>query len=309
MANILKRPMFRRGGSAAEGSGITSGLTERKQYAEGPDINDIFASGDAFGIKAMPTPKSEAEMLMNIKPGVYDPELYKRSQAKKTNPTQNELEAQMGVISGLSRRMQPTTGEVIEDTAAAIAATTPDDPTKLQTFGQFLGKAGAGALGLRRKRQEERKAFERQATLQVLKNLSKDEKDQLFRYAKEYARVNNIPLDQAYDLFLKRYLQGTPSKGLTRDRLFQDNLNRVANSRAARSLNVGEQQTVADVLTTMMQDSTVPKAGIIGRNAFKDAKGAESEGAEVGLNYINPTDGGIYRYDGNGKFTKIWPTK
>jgi hypothetical protein len=301
MANILKRPMFRRGGSAAEGSGITSGLTERKQYGNGPSIEDLY--------KKPVEQVTELDILKTIRPGVYDPELYKRSQAKKTNPTQDELEAQMGVISGLSRRMQPTTGEVIEDTAAAIAATTPDDPTKLQTFGQFLGKAGAGALGLRRKREEERKAFERQATLQVLKNLSKDEKDQLFRYAKEYARVNNIPLDQAYDLFLKRYLQGTPSKGLTRDRLFQDNINRVASSRAARLLNMGEQQTVAEVLTKMQQDSTVPKAGIIGRNAFKDAEGAESEGAEVGLNYINPTDGGIYRYDGNGKFTQIWPTK
>ena len=32
MPNILKRPMFRRGGSAAEGTGITSGL--RQNYAE-----------------------------------------------------------------------------------------------------------------------------------------------------------------------------------------------------------------------------------------------------------------------------------
>jgi hypothetical protein len=36
MPNILKRPMFRRGGSASYGVGITSGL-ERKKYQEGTD--------------------------------------------------------------------------------------------------------------------------------------------------------------------------------------------------------------------------------------------------------------------------------
>ena len=35
MANILKRPMFRRGGSAAYGVGITSGLEPRKKYQVG----------------------------------------------------------------------------------------------------------------------------------------------------------------------------------------------------------------------------------------------------------------------------------
>ena len=32
MANILKRPMFRRGGSVAEGTGITSGLTPKRGF-------------------------------------------------------------------------------------------------------------------------------------------------------------------------------------------------------------------------------------------------------------------------------------
>jgi hypothetical protein len=35
MANILKRPMFRRGGSAAYDVGITSGLGSRKKYQGG----------------------------------------------------------------------------------------------------------------------------------------------------------------------------------------------------------------------------------------------------------------------------------
>jgi hypothetical protein len=37
MPNILKRPMFRRGGSTSAGVGITSGMESRRNFAEGPD--------------------------------------------------------------------------------------------------------------------------------------------------------------------------------------------------------------------------------------------------------------------------------
>jgi hypothetical protein len=34
MPNIFKRPMFRKGGSTSEGTGITSGLTPRQNYQD-----------------------------------------------------------------------------------------------------------------------------------------------------------------------------------------------------------------------------------------------------------------------------------
>jgi hypothetical protein len=37
MPNILKRPMFRRGGSTSAGVGITSGMEPRRNFANGPD--------------------------------------------------------------------------------------------------------------------------------------------------------------------------------------------------------------------------------------------------------------------------------
>lgn len=220
MANILQRPMFRRGGSAAKGTGITSGLTERKQYADGPDLNDILAGGDAFGIKAMPAPKSEAEMLTDIRPGIYDLDLFKKSQQQQQPQTPGELQQQLEVINQMKERFQPTGTDVMDDTMAAIASTTPDDPTKLQTFGQFLGKAGTAATGLRRQREEGVRKFEKEATLEVIKNLSKDEKDQLFRYANERARLLKIPpekrsvQDNQRLEFLDRYLKGVPRKGI-----------------------------------------------------------------------------------------------
>jgi hypothetical protein len=307
MPNILQRPMFRRGGSAAKGSGITSGLTERKQYADGPDINDILAGGDAFGIKAMPTPKSEAEMLTDIRPGIYDLELAKQARQQPTTmpSQQRELEAQMGIIRGLGERMAPTGSEVLEDTAAAIAATAPEDPTKLQTFGSFLSKAGTGALGLKRQREEGRKKFERDATLQVLKNMTDSEKDQLFRYAKEYAKRTGISEDKAYKMFLDRYLKGTPSKGLTTDRLVQDYQKILMTDTygypSNEALNIARTQAAA-----FQKQAPNAAPGPVGAN-FSDPDTYKT--LRPGT-YIDPASGDIYRIDEQGKeATKVWPTK
>jgi hypothetical protein len=42
MPNILKRPMFRKGGSTAYGTGITANLEPRKNYEAGTGYEDII---------------------------------------------------------------------------------------------------------------------------------------------------------------------------------------------------------------------------------------------------------------------------
>ena len=49
MPNILKRPMFRKGGSTSDGVGITSGL--RKNYAEGTPKNLEYDEEKGYSIK------------------------------------------------------------------------------------------------------------------------------------------------------------------------------------------------------------------------------------------------------------------
>ena len=320
--------MFRRGGSAARGTGITSGL-ERQGYKTGmfvqPGISEetikerIGNKYDPDGSIALSRSNTITGITKDLtkKPLEVINKRAMQTQQKESPPrTPGELQQQLEVISQMKERFQPTTGDVIDDTMAAIASTAPDDPTKLQTFGQFLAKAGAGATGLRRQRQEQIDKFEKDATLQMIKNLSKDEKDQLFRYANERARLLNIPpekrstQDKQRLQFLERYLKGTPAKGLTSERLTQDNINRVLGSKKGRRLDMGEVNTVASTLTKMQKGETGGiSGGIISRNAFTGEEGATSAGAEVGRNYINPTDGFIYRYDGKGKFTKVWPSK
>lgn len=89
MANILKRPMFRRGGTAAENVGITSGLGERRNFATGTTLEDIMperpegASGNVtdyiFGpdleelFKSMPSsPKTEPEITIKKEPVIEE---------------------------------------------------------------------------------------------------------------------------------------------------------------------------------------------------------------------------------------------
>jgi hypothetical protein len=62
MANILKRPMFRRGGSVAYGTGITSGLdTPRARYADGPDQEGV--QQEDIGLSAKDEEKINPEIL------------------------------------------------------------------------------------------------------------------------------------------------------------------------------------------------------------------------------------------------------
>ena len=51
MPNILKRPMFRKGGSAAEGTGITTGLTNRQNYSEGTPKRLEYDEEKGYSIK------------------------------------------------------------------------------------------------------------------------------------------------------------------------------------------------------------------------------------------------------------------
>ena len=316
MPNILKRPMFRKGGSAAEGVGITSGLTERKQYADGPDINDILGTspgGDAFGIKAMPTPKTEAEMLMDIRPGIYDPKLYQQSQ-RAMRPQDKDIAAQLGIMGAIEESMRPTGQDVMSDTLAAIASTAPDDPTKLQTFGQVLGKAGAAARGLEKKREETSQQFRKEAGLQILKNLTDDEKDQLFRYAKEYAKRTGMDEGAAYKLFLDRYLKGTPPKGLTKENLVAGYQKQLLED-PGLGYGAGDALVVARTQAEIFkgQAPVANPSPVKIYNGIAEAK--DFKGYRTGEKFINPADGGIYTFDGfneantEAKFTKVWPTK
>ena len=72
MSRILKRPMFRLGGSSNEG--IMTGLVDRKGYAEGPTQSEIYAKEyeDIFSKIQPPKPRfNKGQMGLNLVSGKY----------------------------------------------------------------------------------------------------------------------------------------------------------------------------------------------------------------------------------------------
>ena len=110
MANILKRPMFRRGGSASYDVGITSGL--RRGYERGGD----------------------GEQLEDASLDMGEDVSFK----KTSEPTMQSY------ADAVQKRLMPTDRESISDYLTALSASgASDDPAALQTFGSLFSRAAA----------------------------------------------------------------------------------------------------------------------------------------------------------------------
>ena len=264
MPNILKRPMFRRGGSAAEGTGITSGL--RQNYAE---------AGSAFPL-----------------------------------------------IEARYKQMLPTQRDSIGNFIAALGATAPQDPTKLQSIGQVLSRAGTAAAGLTRQQRDAAEQFKSGAYAQVIKNMSDADRDILIRRAKRYAEIKNIPVNEAIEIFLDSSLKGSNPflKGDSPE-------NRIIKKKeelqgGTSLLSSGQAQRVAQI-EVLFEDGRLPEEvqnsyeGILDKDIVvsedgntavfaEDVKDRQKDKFIIGKSYVNPDDGKIYKWDG-ASFTKIYP--
>ena len=153
------------------------------------------------------------------------------------------------------------------------------------------------------------------------------EKDQLIRRAKEYARLNNIPEDQAINMFLSKLLQTGGSDylkdyspevrarqigeklaedGYTSPGSFQEQITagNIWHLWENKQLPQQVQETLS--ATTYPNDLVVdPESGTAEFNP--DKKGINQSRYVPNKSYVNPADGGIYLYEGDGQFKKIYP--
>ena len=320
MPNILKRPMFRKGGSTSDGVGITSGL--RKNYAEGTPKRLEYDEEKGYSIKDL----EDAGLV--------------RTGGKQTNPqntmnTAGNAQTSYNTLSDPSfdlirsryEELKPTRKTNLQDLITAFGATAPEDATKLQTIGQVLSKAGTTATGLRQQREATAEGFKSTALNEVLKNMTAPEKDQLIRRAKQYARLNNIPEDQAINMFLSKLLQTGGSDylkdyspevrarqigeklaedGFTSSGSFQEQITAGNIWQLWESKQLPQQAQETLSATTYPNDLVVdPESGTAEFNP--DKKGINQSRYVPNKSYVNPSDGGIYLYEGNGQFKKIYP--
>ena len=320
MPNILKRPMFRKGGSTSDGVGITSGL--RKNYAEGTPKRLEYDEEKGYSIKDL----EDAGLV--------------RTGGKQTNPqntmnTAGNAQTSYNTLSDPSfdlirsryEELKPTRKTNLQDLITAFGATAPEDATKLQTIGQVLSKAGTTATGLRQQREATAEGFKSTALNEVLKNMTAPEKDQLIRRAKQYARLNNIPEDQAINMFLSKLLESGGSDylkdyspevrarqigeklaedGFTSSGSFQEQITAGNIWQLWESKQLPQQAQETLSATTYPNDLVVdPESGTAEFNP--DKKGINQSRYVPNKSYVNPSDGGIYLYEGNGQFKKIYP--
>ena len=181
MASILKRPMFRRGGSVAYGTGITSGLdTPRAKYAygtdeEGAEQNDVVSLSE----------KDEEKINPEILKAAYDI---------------------------IKQKTMPTEKETVADFLTSFGASA-GDPTELQTWGSALGKTGQRFQAIQQPKIQAANKYGAQAALASLKGMTKNDLLAIQRKAKEAAAMGMFgdPKDpesykKAYTAFARKEL-------------------------------------------------------------------------------------------------------
>jgi hypothetical protein len=320
MPNILKRPMFRKGGSTSDGVGITSGL--RKNYADGTPKNLEYDEEKGYSIKDL-----EDAGLVRTGGKQTTPQTTMNTAGNAQTSYNTLSDPSFDLIRNRYQELKPTRKTNLQDLITAFGATAPEDATKLQTIGQVLSKAGTTATGLRQQREATAEAFKSGALTEVLKNMNAEDKDQLIRRAKTYARLNNIPEDQAINMFLSKLLQTGGSDylkdyspevrarqigenlaedGFTSPGSFQEQITAGNIWQLWENKQLPQQAQETLSATTYPNDLVVdPESGTAEFNP--DKKGINQSRYVPNKSYVNPSDGGIYLYEGDGQFKKIYP--
>jgi hypothetical protein len=184
MAIILNRPMFRRGGSVAEGTGITSGLTPRANYADGPDedgvqqsdvVDETLDTGDGV----------EQQVKIEDTSNIYKP-TGSQTVSEKEKPQEQDKYVNQSIekiLEMVQNKLMPTDEEKVKDYLTAVGVAGAGDPTKLKTWGSFLGDAAKNYETLQEPKIKQAKQYGAQAALQVIKGMNKSSLTALMKNA------------------------------------------------------------------------------------------------------------------------------
>lgn len=202
MASILKRPMFRRGGSVAYGTGITSGLdTPRARYEEGTD-DEGAQQNDVAGLTEKEQEKINPELLR----AAYDI---------------------------IKERTLPSKEESLSDFLTAFGASGAG-PTELQTFGSAAAKTAKNFEALQQPKIQAASKYGAQAALASLKGMTKNDLLAIQKKAKEAAALGMFgdPKDpesykRAYTAFARKEL-GMDTSPFLKSKSPEDKIDEIA---------------------------------------------------------------------------------
>jgi hypothetical protein len=306
MANILKRPMFRRGGSASYGVGITSGFEPRKKYQGGTD------------------PYEDTTLDMNLEEYPYNTEIDMQENVKYNIPSGDGITSAAGgrgpvgknagltssqtmetYADAVQKRLQPTDKERVLDYLTAFGATGGESPTSLRTWGSSLGKAAANYQGLTGPKEQAAKKAGADVYASLLKGSLTKEKLYLYQQqAQDLANVRNIPYNEALKIVLAKEL-GAKDKS-------DDIIEKIAQGKVSGGLDYPSARAEAEIEYKITRDPEYASQikgrfkGSISPNKFMpDANGnyvlmnpQQKSNIRVNDVYVDPNTKKLFYFDG-----------
>ena len=195
MSITLKRPMFRKGGSAASGIGITSGLPSRKKYqVGGSTLNDYPYDIDIQEDEDGEDLSVNLSATTNKNAGVINPGM---------DATREAYARQFG--QNLQKQMMPSYRDQILDFLTAFGATGAA-PGQYQTISDALSKTSKNFQAIFDPKVQAAKKAGTQGYLAALKGAEKQNLLKYQKMAEDMARVKNISYDEALKTVLAKEL-------------------------------------------------------------------------------------------------------
>jgi len=296
MANIFHRPMFRRGGSVANGTGITSGLDQpRARYVDGSDEEGVVQRDVTD------------QALSSI--GDIDPE---------------KIALAMDTIR---EKLKPTQKETIGDFLTSFGASGAGNTGELQTLGGALSNTAKTMQTLEEKRRLLADKYAGVGAVSTLKSMTKNAVvDEMQRKAKLAAetrdspnsKYKNMSYDDAYNSALNDLMnKKTNIKEFAIEKSPQAKIEDQAKKyQKEKALEYGPAKDLATIEHTFENDpkyanekryfkgemlSTQVERTADGKYKLKDnvLKGPAGKNYEAGDIYYDPKDRTLYQYKGS----------
>ena len=309
MANILKRPMFRRGGSAAYDVGITSGLGSRQNYQVGRLVTDEGESYEDYPYD------TEIDMQENVKYNIPSGDGITSSvrgmSADEKTSGLTSSQTMDAYADAVQKRLQPTDKEKVFDYLTAFGATA-GSPLELQTWGSSLGKAAVNYQNLVGPKEQAAKKAGADVYASLLKGSLTKEKLYLYQQqAQDLAKVRNIPYNEALKIVLAKELGA-------KDRS-EDIIEKIAQGKVSSGIDYPSARAEAEIEYKITRDPKYAEQikgrfkGSISPNKFMpDANGnyvlmnpQQKSNIRVNDVFVDPNTKKLYYFDGK----KLVPTK
>jgi hypothetical protein len=193
MSITLKRPMFRKGGSAANGIGITSGLQSRKNYQVGGFSLDDYP----YNVDLQEDEEGE-DLGMNLSA---------TTNANVINPNMDATREAYArqLRQSIEKQSMPTYRDQVLDFLTAFGASAAP-AGQFQTISDALGKTGKNFQTIFDPKVQAAKKAGMQGYLAGLKGADKEKLLKYQRMAEDMARVKGISYDEALKTVLAKEL-------------------------------------------------------------------------------------------------------